>query len=194
MKKLIVIFSLLWMVQAVSASPLEDLKITVNQILSILKSKKSIAQKRKQISDIYRQKFDHRGLALVTLKRDWKYTLKKEADRKAFVKKYSDFILAFYLSKIGKFQNNKVVFQGETIKRKGKKAIVHTLMETNEHKMAKVDYFLAKRGNTWKVYDVEIEGIRISSTYRNQFVPILKKKGIEGLLSTLDKLIRKYKK
>jgi phospholipid transport system substrate-binding protein len=44
-----------------------------------------------------------------------------------------------------------------------------------------------KSKNNWKIYDVEIEGISIISTYRSQFDQVLSKGTIDELLQKLEK-------
>ena len=44
-----------------------------------------------------------------------------------------------------------------------------------------------KSKNDWKIYDIEIEGVSIISTYRSQFDQILSKGTIDELMKKLEK-------
>jgi phospholipid transport system substrate-binding protein len=44
-----------------------------------------------------------------------------------------------------------------------------------------------KSENDWKIYDFEIEGVSIISTYRSQFDQILSKGTIDELMKKLEK-------
>ena len=171
------------------ASPQEDLKKSVTAVLKILDSKKTKKEKRILITEIYNANFDLEKLGSNTLKSDFKNLTPEQ--KSEFSQKFGKFVLEFYLDKLDKYDRNKIEFVGEEIK--GTRATVMTLLEY-QGKMAKVNYSMAPKEDRWLVYDFEVEGVRLSSTYRSQFVKVLKEKGFEGLMSELNKLLAKYKK
>jgi phospholipid transport system substrate-binding protein len=174
---------------ALSAGPQDELKKAVTQVLKTLDSKKSIKEKRSIISGIYNENFDLEKMASNTLKSEYKKL--DDSEKKQFAQKFGKFVLEFYLDKIDKYNRNKVEFIGEETK--GSRAVVKTLLEY-QGKMASVNYFMAERDGRWLVYDFEVEGVRLSSTYRSQFAKVLKEQGAEGLNRELDKLLAKYRK
>jgi len=171
-----------------AVSPQEDLKTTISQVLKILDGKKSKKDKKHAIAQIYYAHFDLERMGANTLKSDYK-TLSDE-QRKEFSKKFGKFVLVFYLDKLDKYEKNKIQFIGDEIK--GNRATVSTLLEY-QGKMARVNYSMLQKGERWFVYDFEVEGVRLSSTYRSQFAKVLKEKGYEGIDRELDKLLAKYK-
>lgn len=48
-------------------------------------------------------------------------------------------------------------------------------------------YKLYKSKKDWKIYDLEVEGVSIISTYRSQFDQVLSKGTIDELLQRLEK-------
>ncbi len=50
-----------------------------------------------------------------------------------------------------------------------------------------VDYRLEKAGDSWKVYDVNVEGIWLIQNYRNQFAGEINRNGIDGLINSLQR-------
>jgi phospholipid transport system substrate-binding protein len=174
---------------ALSAGPQDELKKAVTQVLKTLDSKKSIKEKRSIISGIYNENFDLEKMASNTLKSEYKKL--DDSEKKQFAQKFGKFVLEFYLDKIDKYNRNKVEFIGEETK--GSRAVVKTLLEY-QGKMASVNYFMAERDGRWLVYDFEVEGVRLSSTYRSQFAKVLKEQGAEGLNRELDKLLAKYRR
>ncbi len=174
---------------AVSAGPQDDLQKAVSQVLKTLDSKKSIKEKRSIISGIYDENFDLEKMASNTLKSEYKKL--DDGEKKQFAQKFGKFVLEFYLDKIDKYNRNKVEFIGEETK--GNRAVVKTLLEY-QGKMASVNYFMTEKDGRWLVYDFEVEGVRLSSTYRSQFAKVLKEQGYEGLSGELDKLLAKYRK
>ncbi len=50
-----------------------------------------------------------------------------------------------------------------------------------------IDYRIEKAGHTWKIYDMNIEGIWLINIYRNQFSYKINQVGIDGLIKSLWK-------
>ena len=48
-----------------------------------------------------------------------------------------------------------------------------------------VDYRLVQDGDSWKVYDVVIDGMSLVSNYRSSFSGEIRRSGIDGLIKTL---------
>ncbi|GAB4434431.1 MAG: ABC transporter substrate-binding protein [Turneriella sp.] len=172
-----------------SAGPQDELKKAVTQVLKTLDSKKSVKEKRSIISGIYDENFDLEKMASSTLKSEYKKL--DDNQKKEFAQKFGRFVLEFYLDKIDKYNRNKVEFIGEETK--GSRSVVKTLLEY-QGKMASVNYFMTEKDGRWLVYDFEVEGVRLSSTYRSQFAKVLKEQGADGLLRELDKLLAKYRR
>lgn len=172
-----------------AGSPQQDLKKAVTEVLHILESKKPKKDKRAAIAVIYDANFDLDKMGSNTLKSDYKKL--NDEQKKSFNERFSRFVLEFYLDKIDKYNRNKIEFEGEEIK--GQRATVFTLLEY-QGKMAKVNYSMTPKGDRWLVYDFEVEGVRLSSTYRSQFAKVFKEKGFEGLMGELNRLLGKYKK
>jgi len=48
-----------------------------------------------------------------------------------------------------------------------------------------VDYLFRERNGQWRVFDVIVEGVSYVQTFRNQFDPLVREKGIEGVTRDL---------
>lgn len=188
-KRVALASALLLSVSVFAVSPQEVVKKAVSKVLHTLDSKKSKKEKRQIITEIYHNNFDLEKMAANTLKSDYKKL--DDAQKKEFAEKFGRFVLEFYLDKIDKYERNKIEFAGEEVK--GNRATVMTLLEY-QGKMAKVNYMMTQKGEQWLVYDFEVEGVRLSSTYRSQFAKVLKENEFEGLMGELNKLLAKYKK
>ena len=53
-----------------------------------------------------------------------------------------------------------------------------------------INYRVAKKGDQWLVYDVIIEEVSLISNYRSSYEEIIKKDGIEGLLSQMAQKVK----
>lgn len=48
-----------------------------------------------------------------------------------------------------------------------------------------VEYSMKKTGDTWKIYDISVEGVSLVQTYRAEFDNITRTQGVEGLIKKL---------
>jgi phospholipid transport system substrate-binding protein len=62
--------------------------------------------------------------------------------------------------------------------------VVRTRINRNNGKPIAVTYSLRNSGG-WKVYDVNVQGVSLISTFRSQFKPIADKSGVAGLTAYL---------
>lgn len=69
---------------------------------------------------------------------------------------------------------------------KGGKAVA-TAEYTVKGDTLTLDYFIAKKGSTWSIYDIAFEDIRYSENIREQITAFLKEKGFPNLLAKLKK-------
>ena len=167
-------------------------KKVVNQFVAIAgNSKYPIAVKRKKIKRLYYKSVDIQKFARAAIRRGWKSLNKQQ--KAEYTNKFNQFVVAYYSSKVEKYENNKISYAGVTLKSGGKSALVKTLVRYRNIDIA-LDYYMSQKKGKWYIYDFSIEGVRISSTYYSQFKQVLSKKGPEGLTRELDKLIKKYKK
>ncbi len=64
---------------------------------------------------------------------------------------------------------------------------VVTINYISEHdKTFKVEYAVTCEGQSWKVFDVSVNGVQLSSLQKSQYQPVLKKGGVKGLVEHLS--------
>ena len=160
------------------------LKGKLDSVLLVLQSKELDLQgKKNEISDIVTPMFDFSLMAKLTLGRKyWPGLTKEQRDR--FTLLFIDLLKETYLEKISLYTNEKVVYQGAVqIKNK---VHVETDLISGENTFSMLYKFYKSR-NGWKIYDLEIEGISLITTYRSQFDEVLRKGTIEDLILKLEK-------
>ena len=103
---------------------------------------------------------------------------------------------------VGEFRNMLVrtysnaisAYQGQTLKvlpsRGGKQdakdeATVRTQFTRAGGKPLPIEFQMRKNADTWKVYDITVEGISLVLTYRSEFDSVVKQSGIDGLIKRL---------
>lgn len=173
--------SLLW-----AESPGEVIVETVNKGLEILRDPSlqdvgKISERRQKMWDILTPVFNFEEISRRALGQHWKNRTAKE--RKEFILIFTNNLKNTYLYKTDSYANEKIIYLREN--RQGNCSKVQTNFVTTEGKKIAVDYSMHRIDNTWKVYDITIEGVSMVSNYRSQFNSILHKSSFEELIQKL---------
>ncbi|WP_428420112.1 MlaC/ttg2D family ABC transporter substrate-binding protein [Methylibium sp.] len=48
-----------------------------------------------------------------------------------------------------------------------------------------INYYLQRVGDEWKIFDLDVLGIRLGLSYQSQWGPVIKAKGLDGLIAEL---------
>lgn len=82
--------------------------------------------------------------------------------------------------------STKITFQPFRGDVNAKDAVVRSTI-SGSGESVKVDYRLEKSGDSWKIYDFNVENIWLIENYKNQFRGEINKGGIDGLIRSLQK-------
>jgi len=181
---------LLWIADRVDAASLqatEQIRDSINSILDILKNQelKQPAKKeerRKRITDVISNRFDFEEMAKRSLARYWAERTPEQ--RKNFVEIFSKLLEASYIGRIEDYSDEKILYPKEDIR--GDYGAVYTLIK-KENMEIPVIYKVKLKEGKWWVYDVDIEGVSLVNTYRNQFAKIISQKSYDGLIERMKK-------
>ena len=169
-----------------AATAQEQLKGAIERVVSTLdspamKGEGKAAERRVAVRQIANEIFDFGEIARRSLGRYWQPL--SEAQRAEFVGLFSDLLERSYISKIELYGGEKIIYNGERVD--GDLAIVSTKIITKNGTEVPIDYRLFRRGDNWKVYDVNIEGISLVSNYRTQFNKIIQSSGFNSLVDRM---------
>lgn len=187
MKKLIVFFLiLLFTTVSATVSPKEQIKTTVDKVISILKDPKykgesRAQQRRAALRTEIGKVFDFEEMSKRTLGIYWKERTPQE--RKEFVELFKDLLERSYSGKIESYTDEEVLYTDERIE--DRYAEVRTKIITKEKKEIPIDYRLYFTGKEWKVYDIVIEGVSLISNYRSQFNKIIRTQSYQELVKRM---------
>jgi phospholipid transport system substrate-binding protein len=181
------VFILLVMTQTVGADDRdvakELLENRVDAAIAVLqKNDLDHEEKNKQIIEIVTPLFDFPLMAKLSLGRKYWPGLVKE-DRQRFIELFTKRLKASYLDKLTLYTDEKVVFK-TPVQEKRKIQIPTELISKNN--TISMLYKLHGSTNSWLIYDIEIQGVSIISTYRSQFDQVLSKGTIDELLTKLE--------
>ena len=178
-------FSANLVAQAAAGSATDAIKETVDQVFAVIDDESLTAQDKAKerltlLEDIVARRFDFEEMGKRTLGSHWR-TL-NAGQQKEFVRLFQHFLSGTYAGSIDGYVGGHVEYVKE--RRKGAFAEVQTKIVTKKLAVP-VDYRLLQRSNTWRVYDVVIDGISLVKNYRGQFGRILKTDSFDTLLEKL---------
>jgi phospholipid transport system substrate-binding protein len=167
----------------------------VGKVVSVLKNKKlSRKEKRESVTEIVESLIDLELLAKLSLgKTHWgKITAKQ---RQAFVELFKETLRLSYFEKLELFTDETVEFEKPTpIKTKGSPKFNVVTYIISKGDRIQVSYMLTRRNGSWRVYDLEIEGVSIRKSYGGQYNDFLREKKFEQLLVRMRKKIAEANK
>ena len=181
-------FSLLLLSQAVMADDKsageEYLKSKLDAVFKVLQ-KKDLSQQAKnsQVVEIVTPMFDFELMGKLSLGKSYWPDLSPE-QREKFTELFVERLRQSYLNKLTAYTDEKIIYESPV----DVKTKVHVPTELiSKGKKISMLYKLYSSNNSWKIYDVEIEGVSIIRSYRSQFNEILQKGTFEDLLQKMQK-------
>jgi len=140
-------------------------------------------EKKTRVLGVVAPIFDFSRMAKLTLGRKyWPGLQKEKQDR--FSELFTRRMRQSYLEKLTLYTDEKVVQKPPLVV----KERIHIPTElTSKDDRITMLYKFYRSENGWKIYDIEIQGVSIISTYRSQFDQVLRKGTIDDLLVNLEK-------
>jgi phospholipid transport system substrate-binding protein len=171
--------------------PTEIARQVIEKALKILQNPAYKGEQRRQmVKRIVDPYFDYREMAKRTLGPVWRRL--NAGQRDEFVRLFAELLEASYSDKIEKYaQNVKIDYTSEILT--GDYAEVRTVLTWPNDRIP-LNYRLLKEGDTWKVYDVVIEGVSLVSNYRSQFRRIIHQSSYAELVRRLQTKVADLKR
>lgn len=164
-------------------TPMAVVRVTVDGVIDVLKRTELPEETRKrQVKAVIGKHFDFVAMSNRVLATNWSKASKEQRAR--FTGLFRELLSNTYWRKISGYTNEEVEYLTERL-RSDKLATVNTVIKTDTVDIP-VDYKLYRKGDTWMAYDVVIEQVSLVRNYRGSFQDIVRKDGIDGLLSQLE--------
>ena len=181
-----IIFSFLLLAE--DQGPQELVHKTTDDVLLVLKNNQEIHTDKQKIYQLAEEKilpnFDLERISALVLGK----TLRSidETQKQKFQAEFKTMLLRTYAVALGKYKDQEIEFKPLRMEPGDKQATVKTQIIQNGAQPISVDYVLAKTENSWKVFDIAIEGVSLVTNYRSQFAGEIKNNGIDSLISKLS--------
>jgi len=182
------VLSLLILSQTVMADDIssaeKELKSKLDAVIVVLQ-KNDLEQetKNKEVIEIVTPIFDFSLMARLSLGRIYWSGLTKE-NKKSFTDLFVKRLKESYLEKLNLYTNEIIIYRAPVQVKK--KIHIPTELISKDNKIDML-YKLYKSKSGWKIYDIEVQGVSIISTYRSQFAEVMSTGTIDDLLLKLEK-------
>ena len=161
------------------------MKLKIDHTTDLLQNKKISTQvKVKQIFETFDSIFDYASMSRIALGKYWKKLTPQQ--KKEFEQKFTLKLKQSYVDKLNLYTNEKVEIN-RVQKIKSNRIKLHTkLIGSEEIYNIIYKFHKSKNNNEWLIYDVEMIGVSIMKTYRNQFKEYLSSNTFDNLLVKLN--------
>lgn len=176
-------------VAVAETGPDELVKNTANEVLNIIKQDKDIqAGNIAKITQVAEEKilpnFNFDRTSRMVLGKHWRTANPQQKEE--FKKEFRDLLIRTYASALSKYQNQTIEFKPMRMQPGDKEVTVRSEILQPGGQPIAVDYSLEKTPDSWKVYDIVIEGVSLVTNYRGQFAEEVKRSGLDGLIQKLS--------
>jgi phospholipid transport system substrate-binding protein len=155
-------------------------------VMSVLQNKDlNKEEKSSRIAEIVKPMFDFSRMAKLTLGKRYWPGLSKETQKK-FTHDFTKLLEESYRNKLLSYTDEKIVYEAPLQVKKKVKIPTYLVSESSK---TSIIYKLYKPRKSWKIYDIEIQGVSIIQTYRSQFTQILQSGTVDDLLLKLEELV-----
>jgi len=174
-------------VSAIHAGDVEDINSMVKKKVAVifdLLGKQDIEknERNEKIVGELNEIMDFQLAAYLSLGKHWKKISKTQ--KKEFVETFQQYINNYIVEKIDLYTNQKIDIGDSKIVKKGRAELEIGILSGGE--TLQVNFKLRKnKKKEWRVYDVDIEGVSLITTFRSQFSGVLKNSSFEELLEKL---------
>ena len=189
MKTLIaLVFSLVSLVAAAGEAPDALVRNVTEEMLKTMRQDKDLQSGNvKKATEMIEAKvlphFNFKRMTALAVGKDWRQATPAQKDKLA--SEFKTLLVRTYSNAIISYRNQTIDYKPFRMQAADSEAVVRTEVNQPGAKPIQLDYFLAKEGDAWKVYDVVVAGVSLVTNYRDAFGQEIRANGIDGLINSL---------
>lgn len=169
-------------------SPAVFLERTTEQVLKILRDDQEMLKKEpdrvyKIIDDYILPHLDDVTMAKLALGKNWRKASNQQ--KLNFVDEFRNLLIRTYSKSLLEFKDQQIRYFPVQLAADTERTSVKAEVIQPGGPAIPMAYRVRIKNNAWKVYDIQIDGISLVTSYRGTFTQEIRKSGIEGLLKYL---------
>jgi phospholipid transport system substrate-binding protein len=160
-----------------------------DEVLAIVRADKDLqAGQQQKVMQLVELKvlphFNFGRMTQLAVGRNWRQATPEQ--QKALTDEFRTLLVRTYATAFTQYRNQTVEYRPVRMGPSDTDVVVKSLIKQPTGQPVAVDYSMEKMGNSWKVYDVKIEGISLVDNYRNTFNTEIQRSGVDGLVKVLS--------
>lgn len=173
---------------ALAGAPDELVRTNTQEILAAIKADKDLlAGDTKKIEKLAEEKvlpyFNFAKMTQLAVGRNWKQA--SDAQKMALTNEFRQLLVRTYSSSLSQYRNQTIDVKPLKFTAADTDVVVKTVINQSAGAGIPIDYSMEKVGDSWKVYDVLIDGVSMVTNYRSTFNSEIQQGGIDGLVKSL---------
>ena len=176
-------------VHATADTPIQVIESAIEELATALDGRReALADDRETlygiINDILMPRFDRTYAARLVLARHWNSA--SDDQKRRFIDAFYDSMLKRYADGVLEFQQDRVeilTFRGDLSK---PRVQAKTIVQLDDGSKVPVDYAFVNRNDTWKMFDVTVEGVSFVRNFRAEFDSEIRETSLEAVIERLE--------
>jgi phospholipid transport system substrate-binding protein len=173
---------------AAQEAPDVFIKRISQEVLETAKNDKDIQSGNQQkILDVVQSKIlpnvDFQRMTALAAGRYWREATPEQ--QKRLTEEFRDLLIYTYAGAIAQIRDQQLEFKPMRNDPSDTDVEVRSQVVQQRGEPIQLNYRLAKAGNTWRIYDLNVLGAWLVETYKGNFASEISKGGIDGLIKTL---------
>jgi phospholipid transport system substrate-binding protein len=174
---------------ATAEGPMEVIRQTADRMIVELRQHRSELEADPRliyglVEDIVLPHFDFELISKYALGKYWRTASPQQ--RKTFVENFRNLMVRTYAHTLLNYSDQKIEYLPLRSGGNDKRVVVATKVSASGGAPIPIDYKLyTADGAAWRVYDVEIDGVSLVSTYRSNFDGQIRRVGVDGVIQWL---------
>ena len=175
--------------QAQATDPEALVKQTTEQVLRTLEQNQARIKEDPQavfglVQDIVLPHFDFELMSRLVLARHWRTATPEQQQQ--FVEAFRQLLIRTYGTSLSQYSGQQVDFLPSPADPDPKRATARTQVRQPDGPPIPITYQLRQTGDTWKVFDVVIEGLSLVQNYRTSFASEIQQRGLDALIARIQ--------
>jgi len=144
------------------------------------------------IENIVVPHFDVKAITRLVLGPHWRQATAEQRQR--FTDAFKLLVINSYAKALLLHSNDKIQVQPVRASDVGSSRVsVHSVVKSNSGTPVSITYRLRLKNEVWKIYDFDIEGVSLILNYKHSFSDQIRKKGLDGLIKSIDEKNARFK-
>ena len=197
MRRILIFESVLVLISALAAplslaqdvAPDVLLKTVTMEVIATIKADKDIqAGNPAKVADLVETRilphFDFARMTRIAVARNWH--LATPAQQEALTFEFKTLLVRTYSGALSSYRDQELEYKPLRVAPDATDVTVKSEMRQAGKERMTIDYKMTKLSSGWKVYDIQIAGVSLVTTYRDTFASRVRDNGIEGLIKALS--------